>query len=231
MPSCTSSLTLSLLPRPTLSIHLPAPNNALTVMDVDNGRPTTMVGIPSLPPTGTFTVPAHMTAMTIVPQNGSRSKPLKICQQPRPLTAFTASHTRTAACPSHATIADAGVTPHVSTLSKAQSRRSGDVGSVCRGQWTRRGWFFLPQQRQRQSYKMVSRMSPGVEKKLWRTSAPAIEGSSGHRKRSILTQHPNNHPHSQPTRTEEEPIDVCEPPSTSYVHISKDVVPNRGACQ
>ena len=78
---------------------------------------------------------------------------------------------------------------------------------------------------------MASRMSPGIKKKPRRTSAPAIKGSSGCRKRSILTQHPNNHPHLQPTRTEEEPIDICEPLSTSYVQISKDVVPNREARQ
>ena len=61
MPLCISSLTSSLPPRPTLSIYL-------LVMDVDNGRTTAMVGIPSLPPTGTFAVPAHMTTTTIAPQ-------------------------------------------------------------------------------------------------------------------------------------------------------------------
>jgi hypothetical protein len=39
-------------------------------------------------------------------------------------------------------IADAGVIPLVSTLSKALSQKNGDVGNVFLGRWIRRGRFF-----------------------------------------------------------------------------------------
>ena len=36
-------------------------------MGVNDGRTTAMVGIPGLPPPGTFTISAHMMAATIMP--------------------------------------------------------------------------------------------------------------------------------------------------------------------
>jgi hypothetical protein len=188
-----------------------------------------MVGIPGLPPAGTFTIPAHMTATTIVPQKRKQKQATE-----------DSSTTETIDCICGFAYEDGGLSIACDDCGRwCHTTCFNIIEGAVPEEW--RCWeclprpvdkeraVFLQQQRQRQSYEMVSRMSPGVEKKPRRTSAPAIEGSSGRRKRSILTQHPNNHP--QPTRTEEEPIDVCEPPSTSYVHILKDVVPNREARQ
>ena len=206
-----------------------SPTNDLTVMDVDDGRTTAMVGIPSLPPTGTFTIPAHMTATTIVPQKRKQKQ-----------VAEDSSTTETIDCICGFAYEDGGLSIACDDCGRwCHTTCFNIIEGAVPEEW--RCWeclprpvdkeraVFLQQQRQRQNHEMVRRMSPGVEKKPRRTSAPAIEGSGGRRKRSILTQQPSNQP--QPTRIEEEPIDICEPPNTSYVHISKDVVPNREARQ
>ena len=208
-----------------------SPTNALTVMDVDDGRTTAMVGIPSLPPPGTFTVPAHMTTTTIVPQKRKQKQ-----------VAEDSSTTETINCICGFAYEDGGLSIACDDCGRWCHAACFNIieGAVpeewrcweCRPRLVDKGGAVFSQQqrqRQRQNQEMVRRTSPGVEKKPRRTSAPAIEGSGGRRKRSILTQQPNHHPH--PTRIEEEPIDVCEPPNTSYVHILKDVVPNREAHQ
>lgn len=188
-----------------------------------------MVGIPNLPPTGTFTVPAHMTATTIVPQ---KRKQKQVTED--------SSTTETINCICGFAYEDGGLSIACDDCGRwCHTTCFNIIEGAVPEEW--RCWeclprpvdkeraVFLQQQRLRQSHEVVPRLSPGVEKKPRRASAPAIEGSTGRRKRSILTQQPSNHP--QPPRIEEEPIDVCDSPSTSYVHISKDVVFNREARQ
>jgi hypothetical protein len=207
----------------------PSPPNDLAAMDADDGRTTAVVGIPSLPPTGTFTVPAHMTATTIVPQ---KRKQKQVTED--------SSTTEGIDCICGFTHEDGGLSIACDDCGRwCHTTCFNIIEGAVPEEW--RCWeclprpvdreraVFLQQQRQRQSHETKRRLSPGVEKKPRRASAPAIEGSGGRRKRSILTQHLNHN--SQPTRVEEEPIDICEPPTAGYVHISKDVVPNREARQ
>ena len=198
-------------------------------MDADDGRTTAVVGIPSLPPTGTFTIPTHMTTTTIVPQ---KRKQKQVTED--------SSTTEGIDCICGFTHEDGGLSIACDDCERwCHTTCFNIIEGAVPEEW--RCWeclprpvdreraVFLQQQRQKHNYETMRRLSPGVEKKPRRASAPAIEGSGGRRKRSILTQQPNHHP--LPTRIEEEPIDVCEPPTAGYVHISKDVVPNREARQ
>ena len=198
-------------------------------MDVDDGRTTSLVGIPNLPPTGMFTVPTHMTSTTIVPQ---KRKQKQVTED--------SSTTEAIDCICGFAYEDGGLSIACDDCGRWCHTTCFNIseGAVPE-EW--RCWeclprtvdkeraVFLQQQRQRQNYEMMHRLNPSVEKKPRRASAPAIEGSGGRRKRSILTQQHNHH--LQSTRIEEEPIDVCEPSNASYVHISNDVVSGREARQ
>ena len=140
-----------------------------------------MVGIPNLPPTGTFTVPAHMTSTTIVPQ---KRKQKQVTED--------SSTTETIDCICGFAYEDGGLSIACDDCGRwCHTTCFNIIEGAVPEEW--RCWeclprpvdkeraVFLQQQRLKQNYDMMPRLNPTVEKKPRRTSAPAIEGSGGRR--------------------------------------------------